>query len=81
MLYHDHGLGTAFTDYSKYFSLNTDVESVTYLQLATDLIKSVNPNAICISEDMSAMPGMCLPIEKVVLALIIGLQWVYLIYG
>jgi len=64
MLYHDHGLGTAFTDYSKYFSLNTDVESITYLQLATDLIKSVNPNAICIAEDMSAMPGMCLPIEE-----------------
>ena len=28
MLYHDHGMGTAFTDYSKYFSLNTDRKSV-----------------------------------------------------
>ncbi len=63
MLYHDHGLGTAFTDYSKYFSLNTDTEAVTYLQLANELIRQVNPNAITIAEDMSAMPGMCLPIE------------------
>lgn len=63
MIYHDHGLGTAFTDYSKYFSLNTDTEAITYLQLATELIKEVNPKAITIAEDMSAMPGMCLPIE------------------
>lgn len=63
MLYHDHGLGTAFTDYGKYFSLNTDTEAVTYLQLANELIRQVNPDAITIAEDMSAMPGMCLPIE------------------
>ena len=62
MIYHDHGLGTAFTDYGKYFSLNTDVEALTYLQLANELIREVNPNAITIAEDMSAMPGMCLPI-------------------
>ena len=62
MIYHDHGLGTAFTDYGKYFSLNTDTEALTYLQLANKLIREVNPNAITIAEDMSAMPGMCLPI-------------------
>jgi 1,4-alpha-glucan branching enzyme len=62
MIYHDHGLGTAFTDYSKYFSLNTDTEAITYLQLANELIREVNPNAITIAEDMSALPGMCLPI-------------------
>ena len=64
MIYHDHGLGSAFTDYSKYFSLNTDTEAITYLQLATELIHEINPNAIAIAEDMSAMPGMCLPIEE-----------------
>jgi len=63
MIYRDHGLGTAFTDYSKYFSLNTDTEAITYLQLANELIREVNPKAITIAEDMSAMPGMCLPIE------------------
>ncbi len=62
MLYHDHGLGTAFTSNDKYFSMNTDVEAITYLQLATEMVRQVNPNAILIAEDMSAMPGMCLPI-------------------
>ncbi len=64
MLYHDHGLGAAFTDYGKYFSMNTDTEAVTYLQLANELIREVNPKAITIAEDMSAMPGMCLPIAE-----------------
>ncbi len=63
MLYRDHGLGTAFTDNSKYFSLNTDVEAVTYLQLANELVHQVNPNAITIAEDTSALPGLCLPIK------------------
>ena len=63
MLYHDHGLGTAFTGPEMYFSMNTDTEAVTYLQLASDLVKQINPNAILIAEDMSAMPGMCLPIK------------------
>ena len=63
MIYHDHGLGAAFTDYSKYFSLNTDTEAITYLQLANELIREVNPKAVTIAEDMSGMPGMCLPIE------------------
>ena len=63
MLYQDHGLGTSFDSYQKYFSLNTDTEAVTYLQLATEMARQVNPNAIMIAEDMSAMPGMCLPIK------------------
>ena len=63
MIYRDHGLGSAFTDYSKYFSLNTDTEAITYLQLANELIREVNPRAVTIAEDMSGMPGMCLPIE------------------
>ena len=63
MLYHDHGLGSAFTDYSMYFSQNTDTEAVTYLQLANKLVHEINPNAITIAEDMSGMPGMCIPIK------------------
>ena len=62
MLYHDHALGTDFTSDGKYFSYNTDTEAVTYLQLANELIRQVNPKAITIAEDMSGMPGMCLPI-------------------
>jgi len=60
MLYHDHGLGSAFTNYDMYFSLNTDTEAVTYLQLANELIHEINPRAITVAEDMSGMPGMCI---------------------
>ena len=63
MLYHDHGLGTSFDNDNKYFSENTHVEAITYLQLANELIREVNPKAITIAEDMSGMPGMCLPIK------------------
>lgn len=63
MLYLDHGLGTDFNSDQKYFSLNTDTQAITYLQLANELIRQVNPHALTIAEDMSGMPGMCLPIE------------------
>ena len=63
MLYHDHGLGKDFNTNDKYFSYNTHTEAITYLQLANELIRQVNPQAITIAEDMSGMPGMCLPIS------------------
>ena len=63
MLYHDHGLGSAFVNYDMYFSMNTDTDAITYLMLANDLIKEINPKAVTIAEDMSGMPGMCLPIK------------------
>lgn len=63
MLYHHHGLGLAFDNYKKYFSPDTDVEAVTYLMLANELVHQVNPQATTIAEDMSGMPGMALPIS------------------
>ena len=63
MLYHDHGLGSAFTNYGMYFGDNTDMEAVAYLQLANELIHKVNKNALTIAEDMSGMPGMALKIR------------------
>ena len=63
MLYQDHGLGTSFDCNEKYFSMNTATEAVAYLQLANELVRQADPNAIMIAEDMSAMPGLCLPIE------------------
>ncbi len=63
MLYHDHGLGSAFCNYGMYFSPNTDIEAITYLQLANELIHTLNPKALTIAEDMSGMPGMCLKIK------------------
>ena len=62
MLYHNHGLGVSFTGYPDYFTTNTDTEAVTYLQLANEMVRQVNPNAITIAEDTSAIPGLCLPI-------------------
>ena len=58
MLYHDHGLGAAFTNLKMYFSMNTDTEAITYLQLANELIHELRPDGISIAEDMSGMPGM-----------------------
>ncbi len=61
MLYHDHALGTDFSDLSRYFMMNTDTQAVTYLQLANDLVRQVNRHALTVAEDMSGMPGMCEP--------------------
>ena len=63
MLYRDHALGANFTGLPDYFTMNTDVEAVTYLQLANELIREVRPDALTIAEDMSGMPGMCEPVE------------------
>ncbi len=62
MLYHDHGLGSDFDSYDKYFSMNTDTEAITYLQLAATLCKEINPDSILIAEDMSGLPGMGIPV-------------------
>ena len=64
MLYHNHGLGVNFAGYPDYFSMNTDTEAVTYLQLANLMVRQVNPNAITIAEDTSAIPGLCLPVDQ-----------------
>ena len=64
MLYLDHGLGVDFSSLDLYFTMNTDVESVTYLQLANELIREVKPDALTVAEDMSGMPGMCDPVPE-----------------
>ena len=63
MIYLDHGLGTAFDNYDKYFSLNTDIEALNYLQMVNDLIDEIDGDIVTIAEDMSGMPGMCLPVS------------------
>ena len=63
MIYNDHGLGVNFDNYNKYFSFNTDLDAVCYLQFANELIREIRSDAITIAEDMSGMPGMCLPIK------------------
>ncbi len=63
MLYRDHGLERAFAHYDMYFSDNTDTQAVTYLMLANDLVHQLSARAVTVAEDMSGMPGLCLPIN------------------
>lgn len=58
MLYTDHGLGKVFSSYDDYFSDRVDEDSITYLTLATQLMREVAPEAVAIAEDVSGMPGL-----------------------
>ena len=64
MLYYDHGLGKAFTNYSFYYDGNEDVEAITYLTLANLVTHQLYPQAITIAEEMSGMPGLASPIAE-----------------
>ena len=64
MCYWNHGLGVDFVDYAQYFDDNVDEDAVTYLTLANNLVRAVNPKAFTIAEDVSGMPGMAFPTEK-----------------
>lgn len=57
MLYWHHGY-TTFDNYDKYFDDGVDSDCANYLQLANVLIKTINPQAVSIAEDVSGMPGM-----------------------
>lgn len=63
MLYFDHGLGKAFTQYSDYYDGGVDHEAVSYFYLANKLIHEIDPNSLSIAEEMSGMPGLATPIE------------------
>lgn len=63
MLYFDHGLGKAFTDYGDYYNANVDEEALSYFYLANKLIHSIKPHALSIAEEMSGMPGLACPLE------------------
>ncbi|MDR1894527.1 MAG: alpha amylase C-terminal domain-containing protein [Spirochaetales bacterium] len=64
MFYRDHGLGVNFDHYDKYFSGNTDEDAFLYLSLANRLVHLINPQGVCIAEDMSGMPGLAKPQEE-----------------
>ncbi len=63
MLYVHHG-HEPFTDLGCYFNTLVNLDAVTYLQLATTLIRQVKPGAFAIAEDMSGMPGLCRPVDE-----------------
>ncbi len=62
MLYFDHGLGKAFTNYGDYFTPNIDDEAIVYFKLANRLIHDYSPGALSIAEDMSGLPGLAAPL-------------------
>ena len=63
MLYYNHGLGEAFTNYGDYFNGHEDDNAICYLTLANKLIHEVNPKAITIAEEVSGMPGLAAKFE------------------
>ncbi|PWJ42001.1 alpha-amylase family glycosyl hydrolase [Sediminitomix flava] len=63
MLYHHHG-HAGFNSYDDYFGMGTDVDAITYIQLANELTHEVSPTALTIAEDVSGMPGLCRPVDE-----------------
>ena len=52
-------------DYSEYFGLNTDTESMVYLMLANHLLHSRYPSfMITVAEEVSGMPALCRPVDE-----------------
>lgn len=64
MLYNDHGLGSNFTSYNQYYNGNQDDDALVYLKLANKLIHEIRPDAMSVAEEMSGMPGLCVPADK-----------------
>ena len=57
MLYFHHG-NEPIDDRDKYFNQGVEWDAILYLQLANELIHSINKNAISIAEDVTGMPGL-----------------------
>lgn len=64
MLYKDHGLGRHFNSYDDYYSQDINIEALTYLKSANELIHSIKPEALTIAEDMSGFPGLAAPVKN-----------------
>lgn len=62
MTYYHHGY-TEFDCREKYFSPDVNEDALCYLTLANRLVHDLNPSAVTIAEDVSGMPGMCVPTE------------------
>ena len=61
MIYHHHGY-TEFDAREKFFDAGVNEEAIAYLTLANRLVHDFRPAAVTIAEDVSGMPGMCIPI-------------------
>ena len=61
MMYYHHGM-EPIDSQEKYFRLGVEWDAITYLQLANDLIHTLNSNALSIAEDVTGMPGLTSPV-------------------
>uniref|UniRef100_A0A6Q2X897 1,4-alpha-glucan branching enzyme n=1 Tax=Esox lucius TaxID=8010 RepID=A0A6Q2X897_ESOLU len=65
MLYHHHGIGSGFSgDYSEYFGLQVDEDSLVYLMTANHILHTLYPDCITIAEDVSGMPALCKKVSE-----------------
>lgn len=64
MMYLHHGIGTGFSGgYHEYFGPGVDLEAVAYLMMANIMLHKLYPGVITIAEDVSGMPGTCIPVD------------------
>jgi 1,4-alpha-glucan branching enzyme len=64
MMYHHHGIGTGFSGgYHEYFGEGADDEGIVYLMLANQMLHQLYPTVVSIAEDVSGMPGLCVPLS------------------
>lgn len=63
MIYFHRGYCDDFGTLENYFGSVVDENAIGYLTLANELIHELNPNAITIAEEVSGMPGVCVPIQ------------------
>ena len=61
MMYYHHGT-ESIDSQEKYFRQGVEWDAITYLQLANDLMHTLNPGALSIAEDVTGMPGLTSPI-------------------
>lgn len=66
MLYTHRGVSHPFVNgYGEYFDEHlVDIEAITYLTLANDVIHTANPQCITIAEDVSGHATLCRPIAE-----------------
>jgi 1,4-alpha-glucan branching enzyme len=44
--------------------MNTDVDCMTYMMLANDMLHTLYPDVITVAEDVSGMPTLCRPVHE-----------------
>ncbi len=64
MIYKGHGLNRVFTSYNDYFNSDTDIDAITYLAMANELIHQIKSSAITVAEDVSGMVGIAAPFSE-----------------